>query len=216
MSNARKKTKRRRDTHMMHCLDWHCEELKNSVARIDAREDRLYEAIYAEFPPRDSHHYAAMALIEIYFPRTVQLIALGSNALAYIELYAVLEFFLLSFLPEKLAKHDSAHRIIGKQIERKNLPELAEAARELGLWTADDFAFIKRLARIRNALAHRNYDLLHKALGSPSLDSFEFSEELDKRIERRGASSDLATALRLIIKFTRHKRKKEGENGVGD
>jgi hypothetical protein len=135
------------------------------------------------------------------------LIVLGSNALAYIEIYAVLEFFLLSFLPKKLAKHDVAYRIIARQIERKNPPELAEAARELGLWTADDILFIKHLTRIRNALAHRNYDLLHKALGAPSLDPFDFREKLDEKIQKRDASGDLAKALRLIIKFTRHKRK---------
>ena len=199
---------------MMSCLEWHREAVLYNVRRNRTRLDKLYRALTSEFPTRDSHHMSVLALIDIYFPRTVRLILLGENALAYIEIHAVFESFLLSYLPKKLARNEAAREIISEQIERKNLPELATAAQTLGLWTRDDVAFVKHLTRIRNALAHRNYDLLHRVLGSPTVHDFELPRKLDETIDDRDASGDFIRTLRLIIKFTRHKRQKAANQQI--
>jgi hypothetical protein len=196
----------RRSTQMRTFLEWHRDTLQRGALLADARLEKLLQEISDEFPPSDSHHNAAIALLHLYFPRALQLILLGTNALAYIEIYAVLEMILTIYLPRKLAKNDAARGLISKQMGNKNLPELAEAALELGLWTKQDISFIKHLARIRNALAHRNYGLLHKTLEAPPLEALSAHEKLDEKIEQKDASADLVRALRLIIKFTRHKR----------
>lgn len=192
---------------MMDWLECNCKAVQYDREKIIKRKERLYDKIYAEFPPCDSQYFATMTLMDIYFPRTIQMILIGNNALVYLEIYAVLEFFLLSYLPDKLAKHDKARKIIAKQLERKNLPELAQAAQALGLWSKDDLSFIGTLAGIRNALAHRNYNLLHKVLGAPKLDPFDFRRKFDSKIEDRDSFGDFVRSLRLIIKFTKHKRK---------
>jgi len=186
-------------------LDVLCRNVEFDPEILAQKKDNLYSKISKTFPPKHSFRNSVLALINVFLEQAAQLIILQQNTAARIELYAVLERLVIVYLPHKLAKDKKSESVIRSFIERKTLLELSHFLQELELWEKEDLAFVKRLSRIRNALAHRNYELLEKITGM----RHSFLDKPIARINKLDASDDLVKTLELVIKLTKFKRKRK-------
>ena len=84
----------------------------------------------------------------------------------YVELSGLLECYILRDLPMLLAKDEPSGQVIRSLLERKTLHEFADCLVAINVWTQDDAAFAKELAKIRNAVAHQNAKLLSRYFGN--------------------------------------------------
>ena len=88
---------------------------------------------------------------------------IGHNSAAIIELYGALERFVINSLTDLLIVPEK--KPIGlKLIERRTLPDLALLLSDCGVFEKKDINFCNRLSRLRNGLAHRNTEVISRAI----------------------------------------------------
>ena len=182
---------------------------RSAVSRtkdIEVAKDTLYREFDGIFPTGHSFRYAAEALLLGLLSRAAELLLVGQYPSVYVEIYAMLERFALVQLPRTISKSSDAASVLRGMIDRKNLTELASAIVEIGLWDGDDLRWIRRLARIRNGLVHKNYELLDKALGQGREEIlYDYGYSKFKLSE---TAKDLVSAVDLIVRLTRKRRKR--------
>ena len=168
--------------------------------------ESIYSAVNRYFPSRHSHRMLVNALVELVFNRAIELIAIGQYPSAYIELHALLEDIAIVLLGKQISVKGH-QKMVADILKRKTLSDIAPYYKDLGYWSQSDVAFVKKLAGIRNGVAHRNFDLLAKHLPSKKedrdLDSFHF--DLSKTVET------FARVVSLTVQISRpHKRAYRG------
>jgi hypothetical protein len=205
----------KRETMLQYTLSRLCADLAPDMLVETHRRNNLDRLISRDFRSGNSLSYAALVIVERVLDRAVQLVVLkrwlessnrvlGHSAAVYVELHAALERYVIEALPKALGKDDRSRKAITLLIDRKTLSDLAPHLVTIGRWTKADLAFVRRLARLRNAVAHRNEASLQKVVGgSPH----SYSDEPFVRLNRTDASSDLVETLKLMIKATRFRRK---------
>lgn len=143
---------------------------------------RFETAFIERFPDMTLDGGLADVFTPLLFERAWDLYYLGLNSSVFIELYSTLESLHLVFLPRVLGRDETSARVIASLIERKTLPEFAQVSCDLGVWDEQDVRFARKLAQIRNGIAHKNEDLVSKHLGDGKAlarDAAIFADQVD-------------------------------------
>jgi hypothetical protein len=197
---------RKRRTLLYHSIDAASRSAVSRTKDIELAKDTLYRRFDGLFPTGHSFRSAAEALLLGLLSRAAELLLVGQYPSVYVEIYAMIERFALIQLPHAISKSSDTAILLRGIIDRKNLTELASVIVEIGLWDANDLKWIRRLARIRNGLVHKNYELLDKALGQGReeiLYDFDYS-----KFKLSETTKDLVSAVDLIVRLTRKRRKR--------
>jgi hypothetical protein len=181
-----------------------CKSLAPGLLLETRSRESLERLISKEFPSGNSLSYAALVIVERVLDRAVQLVVLGHTAAVYVELHAALERYVITALPRAVGKNDVAARVVAELIDRRTLSDLAPHMVAIGRWAPDDLPFVRRLAQLRNAVAHRNENALRKLVGG---DPMSYRDEPFDRLKRVDATVDLVETLKLMIKATRFRRR---------
>lgn len=129
-------------------------------------EQQIYNAINKIYPSNHSHRMFIAVMVDV-FEHVIQLIVINQLPSAYVEMHSLVEESAIRFFPKNLKIKDNKS-ILMDLIDRKTLKDLIPYYVELGLWNKEDAIFAKRIANIRNGVAHRNFDLLFKHIGGKS------------------------------------------------
>jgi hypothetical protein len=202
----------RRDTWLQNTLGQLCANLAPGVLVETQRLQNLDRMIAHSFPSGNSLSYAALFVLEYVLDRAVQLVVLGHNAAAYVECHAALERYVVEAIPKALGRDERSRNIIALLIDRKTLSELAPHLVTMGRWKKADLVFVRRLARIRNGVVHRNEAALRQFVGG-TLEGHR-GESL-VRLNRMDASDDLVETLKLMIGATRFRRRSKKRARAG-
>jgi hypothetical protein len=156
-------------------------------------------------PTKHSQRSFVSALVDFYFNRAIELIAIGQFPSAYVELHALLEESAIRLLPKRVGTKGRPE-IVADLIKRKTLSEIAPQYEKLGLWTHTDVKFARKLSQIRNGVSHRNFTLLERYVGRTTqlheLDAFKFNLE--------NSANALARVVDLTVKIAKvHKRRRK-------
>jgi hypothetical protein len=145
-------------------------EMIDQIEAAYKNSARLLEAYYDEFAknfltvPTEESGYNAGAWESVSWAlldTPVLLYSFGLNGSAIIELCSILEWFGAA----EIAKF---YKLKGSTMQRvthfMNLPDVAEALKEIGAWNEKDVRFATKLNRLRNGVAHKNAELVSKAV----------------------------------------------------
>jgi hypothetical protein len=176
--------------------------IERTVREMKRRVRALERAFEARTPPASSDRIRSVALASL-FDAPVMLYALGHNGSTIVELHAWLERFALAEISKRLGRDPKSREEIAKLIARKTLGDCAELIRNLGVWTKDDVAFVRRLKRLRDAISHKNFELLGRTLGV-SETMFRFNA--DKHLAKVDCVELILDTMELITKLTVRRR----------
>ncbi|MEQ8312521.1 MAG: hypothetical protein RL839_12925 [Gammaproteobacteria bacterium] len=195
-----------RRTYIQDHLKHHVERSTDDIQVPEDVELILDQEITARYPTGSSHRHVAEMLVATQFDEVLALIALGQFPSAILLMHSITEHAALRFLPMNL-KIKENHSMIFDLLKRRSLSEIASYYRDLGVWSIDDVKFVKKLATLRNGVAHRNFDLLGKHLkridSERKLKSYDFS--------LKQTCKACAHCIDLCIKaFKPNKRKRKG------
>lgn len=156
------------------------EHVPNVRQRLDDFRSRL-DKEFLEFRKilEIPHRVDTEVIIELAFKRSVavgfmqimhvplMLYSLNLNGPAIIELHGVFERFIIDTVSALFYTSEKEVMTLRKRIlERRTLYDLALILKDLDIWDKDDMKFVKKLSRLRNALAHRNVKKLSKLVYS--------------------------------------------------
>lgn len=142
-------------------------QIEQEIPKGTKRFERFAKQFNKRFGGDKGDYYGrAAALAFALLGAALQMYYIGHNASVFVELYGFVERFVLRDLAWYLARDRNSAQIIEGLIDRKTLPDLADALQQLDVWSADDVTFAKKLTKVRNGIAHKNAILLSKHLGS--------------------------------------------------
>ena len=142
---------------------------------------------------------AAVGITWALFGQIIQLYALGINSSVLIELYALIEHFVIRDFPKILCPDGKKRQsVVANLISKSNLNRIAQFLRDLDVWNQDDYAFVMKLAKLRNAVAHNNTELIYKTLGKSGN---SFIGDARQRIEEHDTLKYIIGTIRLLVKL---------------
>ncbi len=121
----------------------------------------LFKAAYKQqFSPG-----AADAIVWAILGDILVLYYLGLTPSVIVELHATLEHYARRDLPYLITSKKESCGVVKQLVERRTLSELSKMLVTIGVWSNEDSAFMSRLAKLRNGIAHNNEASLGRALG---------------------------------------------------
>lgn len=150
-----------RKTHLQNSLEL---QARNSRANLQPEEkdiSKLDKEITKLYPTTSSHRSVAVMLADTQFDEVISLIALGQFPASFLVMHSITEDAALRLLPRNL-KIKENHLVVFDLLKRRTLSDIAPYYRDLGVWTAADVTFTKKLVSLRNGITHRNFELLEK------------------------------------------------------
>jgi hypothetical protein len=192
---------------LLQIVEFHVSQAPKRTPDASLAATAVFESVNRAFPSSHSHRALVDALVSRVFDRAVELIAVGQYPMAYVEMHALLEETAIALLSRRIAAKEY-REVVADLLKRKTLTDVAPYYEDVGYWSRSDVSFVRKLAGIRNGVAHRNFDLLAKHIPRHSgnerhLDEFHF--DLDK------ATEALSRVISLMVQIARtHKRKYRG------
>ena len=183
----------------MESIEVHSKDAQNIVKNPKKVEQQIYEAINKKYPTNHSYRMFVNALVDSSFKHVIYLIILDQLPSAYVEMHGVVEESAIRFFPKNMKVKENAS-ILRELIDRKTLKDLIPYYVQLDLWTKEDATFAKKLANIRNGVAHRNFDLLFKYVGGEPDPNF-ISKYDDVNFKSKEAINAFALSIELCIKI---------------
>lgn len=166
---------------------------------------KVHYEINKLYPTSHSFRAAAVMLVDNYFSRAIELAIVGQLPSSFIEMHSLVEFASIQLFCKNM-KIKANQQIVRQLLNRKTLKDMYPYYVELGVWTTHDGAFVKRLANIRNGIAHRNLLTLAKHLGVTSSQSSDHYENLN--FQESECFESLAKSIDLCVKLFKQPRKK--------
>jgi len=177
------------------------ESIANSAQNRARKNDRIIEKICHDiqnnFPQESFEGRYVGALLSFFLQRSIELIILGQYPSFVLEIHASLERFSVDRAKELICK-DRFKKIADDLFGRKTLTTVSEYFKQMGIWDKKDINDIKRLSRIRNGIAHHNFDKLSKVL-SKKINYPVHTEEIG--VDEDTAVEALILFLRLLVKY---------------
>lgn len=159
----------------------------------------LRKAFEKEFNDSKAIKATAEALSWAVMNNALELYFIGDNSALFVELHGLLERFCLTELPKMLANSSNSEEIICELISRKTLKELAEVIVKAGIWDSEDMSLIKKLANIRNGIAHKNVQQVSKHLSNGSETALNELHKITKKVD---CMPYILSSLRLLVKLS--------------
>jgi len=145
----------------------------------------------------DEDHEILLDLAGLDLSQTVELIALGQFAAAYGELYCLIEEKMNYLLPDgfRSSPEDSA---CDRTICRFTISQLIACHQRLGILGSADISFLKKLERIKNAIARKDYFALDALFPHVMNDGMGVNIF---RIDKERVLRDLRSAVSIYLKL---------------
>lgn len=153
-------------------------------------------------PKFDRSH--AIFFTMILLDNAILLHALGHNTSAIIELYGALERYTINALCNLLIVPERVD--IGlKLIERRTLPDISSMLSDCGVFEKEHTKFCNRLSRLRNGLAHRNAEVVSRAiLGGQDIGELEIDVAVTDEIFYEYLIGTIKACIVILIYQSEH------------
>lgn len=177
---------------------------KKAASNADNRLAEFLNLFNAKFEKQTLYRYGAETITWALFQTTISLFANGNNSSVIIEVYSIIEKFAIRDFPEIISEKENIQSIISDLISRKNLAEIADYYKKIGIWTNDDLAQLKKLIKIRNGIAHKNEKLISKALKSGNEVHYL---NIDSITNKHDSADYILLAVDLFLKLSDYHKK---------
>jgi len=134
-----------------------------------------------EFPIKSKIKERAIAesMIYILFRRSLFLYCFDLKGACVIDIHSLVERLLIEHVVRKVFKKEDDISL--KLVEKNSLPEIARMLEKLELLGKESVKYSEKLNRIRNAIAHRNPNIISKLfLGGKKITSLDIDSAVDK------------------------------------
>lgn len=196
-----------RETHLQQSIRLLENKTLDRTKQSNKSAKKIHDSINILFPTNHSFRVTATMLADTYFNRAIELAIVGQLPSSFVEMHSLVEVAATRFFCKNM-KIKINQQIIGRLLDRKTLKDMCPYYVQLGIWTDQDGTFAKRLANIRNGIAHRNLEHLAKHVGTTNSYSFDDYEKLNFR--ETECFESLAKSIDLCIKLFKQPRKKNG------
>ncbi|MEX2592764.1 MAG: hypothetical protein WD426_08315 [Anditalea sp.] len=171
---------------------------KQAVNETDRKLDAFLQAFKKEFNS-DNILIEAETITWALFQPVLSLYANGNNSSVIIELYSILEKFIIHIFPKIVSKDKKAYSVVHNLVERKNLLDIAPILVELRVWTSTDLVKLKHLVKLRNGIAQKNEKLISKALNGGKETHYL---DINQIVEKFDTISYILLSVKLLVKLT--------------
>jgi len=140
----------------------------------------------------------AEAIIWALMDEVLMSYSLSINASVIIELYGILERLTMREFVELICRNKNMKLPLQKFIERRTLLDVADFFSTTKIWNESDINLIRKLTKLRNAVAHKNPNQLSKLLNSGKKISYL---DVDVTVSKLDMLSYIVAVINLLLKL---------------
>ncbi|UOG75977.1 hypothetical protein MTX78_05095 [Hymenobacter tibetensis] len=176
---------------------------RNAIEHIDSRLEGFLKIFNEAFPIEDDFLRGRVeAITWSLFSSILSLYANQNNGAVLVELYSLIEKFSIRDFPGKITDDKEKKGVIASLIERKNLTDIAPLYNTLGIWDSDDIAFIGKISKIRNGIAHKNEKLISKSINNGKEVHYL---DIDSMVNKHDACNYIINSIKIFVKLSNDK-----------